>query len=38
MTDLTNETIEKLFYKQVKKLSVNKLHKSFDLQFSDGWI
>jgi hypothetical protein len=37
MVDLKKETIQDLFYKQVKNLTLSKLQ-SFDLQFSDAWI
>lgn len=37
MVDLSKETIQELFYKQVRKLTLDKL-KSFELQFSDAWI
>ncbi len=37
MVDLSKETIQELFYKQVKSLTLSKMQ-SFDLQFSDAWI
>ncbi len=37
MVDLKKETIQDLFYKQVKNLTLSRLQ-SFDLQFSDAWV
>ena len=37
MVDLSKETIQDLFYQQVKKLTLSKTQ-SFDLQFSDAWL
>jgi len=37
MIDLSNKTIENLFYKQMRDLSVPK-EETFDMQFSGGWI
>lgn len=37
MVDLSNETIQDLFYQQVKRLTLSKAQ-SFDLQFSGGWL
>ena len=37
MVDLRNETIEELFYQQVRKMTLQK-EESFDLQCSDRWI
>ncbi len=39
--DLTQGTIQKLFYQQIRNLSVESEHsrlKSFDVQFGDSWI
>ena len=36
-SDTSHNTIQDLFYEQIKRLSVNKAG-SFDLQFSDCWI
>lgn len=30
--------IEKLFFKQIKDLTAKTVAKSFDYQFSDGWV
>lgn len=35
--DTSLETIKKLFYQQIRNLSVNNA-KSFDVQFSDQWV
>jgi len=37
MVDLSKEKIQDLFYKQVRKLTLDKM-RSFDLQFSDAWL
>jgi hypothetical protein len=44
-SDLSQRTIQKLFYRQVRNLSVDSCSKSvegrmslFDLQFSDAWF
>lgn len=37
MVDLRKETIQDLFYKQVRNLTLSKMQ-SFDLQFSDAWL
>jgi len=37
MVDVRKETIQDLFYKQVRNLTLSKMQ-SFDLQFSDAWI
>ncbi|MFC1741302.1 hypothetical protein ACFL3V_02085 [Nanoarchaeota archaeon] len=43
-SDLTNSTIQQLFYKQIRSLtlrskpSVDDKIKTFDLQFSDAWF
>lgn len=37
MIDLTNKTIEELFYSQIKKLTLQSREESFDYQFSDLW-
>jgi hypothetical protein len=36
--DLSNETIKKLFYKQIRDLTLRSKTESFDLQFSDKWF
>ncbi|HOI18618.1 MAG TPA: hypothetical protein PLX15_02030 [Candidatus Woesearchaeota archaeon] len=43
MVDLSNETIKRLFYQQIRRLSVkscsgDSFGDSFDFQFSDKWI
>lgn len=37
MVDLRKKTIQDLFYRQFKNLTLSKIQ-SFDLQFSDDWI
>jgi hypothetical protein len=42
-SDVRTTTIEKLFYRQIKELTmrsagVDTKMKTFDLQFSDGWL
>lgn len=36
--ELNNKDIEILFYKQIKDLTLKTKIKSFDFQFSDGWL
>lgn len=36
MIDMSNATIEKLFFKQIKKLTIPE--ESLDIQFSDRWL
>ncbi len=36
MVDLSNETIETLFFRQIRRLTVPE--ESFDVQFSDRWL
>lgn len=38
MIDLTNTTIEELFYRQMQKNTMKSVEQSFDYQFSDRWI
>lgn len=35
--DISQETIKELFYKQIRELTL-KTNKSFDYQFSGGWL
>lgn len=37
MVDLRKETIQDLFYKQVKDMTLSKAE-SFDLQFNGSWV
>lgn len=37
MVDLRKETIQELFYSQIRKITMDKA-RSFDIQFSDAWI
>ena len=42
-SDMSTSTIEKLFYRQIRELTmkttgVNEKMRSFDLQFSDSWL
>ncbi|MFC1755031.1 hypothetical protein ACFL96_16830 [Thermoproteota archaeon] len=42
-SDLRTTTIEKLFYRQIRNITmktagVNEKMRTFDLQFSDSWI
>jgi hypothetical protein len=37
MVDLSNDTIQQLFYKQIKNLT-QRTTDSFEIQFSDRWI
>lgn len=36
--DLSNKHIEKLFYRQIRDLTLSTKTESFDMQFSDRWI
>jgi len=36
--DTSLETIKRLFYDQIKNLTLKVKTDSFDLQFSDGWL
>jgi hypothetical protein len=36
--DMTHKTIENLFYKQIRNLTLQEKMKSFDTQFGDTWI
>ncbi len=36
--DLSNKTIEQIFYEQIRNLTAKTRIQSFDLQFSDGWL
>ncbi len=36
--DTSLETIKKLFYEQIKVMTLKVKADSFDLQFSDGWL
>ena len=38
MIDTTHKTIEELFYKQIRNLSVKRLDRGIDLVFSDAWL
>jgi hypothetical protein len=38
MIDLSNKTIEQLFHKQIKRLTMDSKLNSFDKQFNDFWI
>ena len=41
-SDLSHNTIQQLFYRQIRNLSVtenaNSRMKTFDMQFSDAWL
>ena len=41
-SDLSHNTIQQLFYRQIRSLSVNDSAndrmKTFDMQFSDAWL
>lgn len=38
MIDLSNKTIQELFYEQVRRLTLNEKLDSFDQQFSEGIV
>lgn len=37
MMDLTNKTIEKIFYEKMRQKTMQSMEQSFDYQFSDEW-
>lgn len=38
MLDLSQKTIEKLFYEKMKQKTLGSVEQSFDYQFSDDWM
>jgi putative NIF3 family GTP cyclohydrolase 1 type 2 len=38
MIDCTHKTIERLFFKQIKELTMKERMRSFERQFSDLWL
>lgn len=38
MMDLSNKTIQEIFYKKIRELTQKACADSFDLQFSERWL